>query len=478
MVEKNLRIGRELVESIEMPSVGEFVEDTTEDFNDVARLVKTSVEEARDQVVESYHDLFKDIMADVDMRTSRAKDVINDLYSTLNFTNFRLPPVLKQFVPDFSPLTSLCPTVSQSKCTKCSLPLVLCRLCCPSLSETPISVTDWASESSSSTSISNLLSSSFSLAGLHMIYQSWLDPRKPHTAAKHSVIKFINKFNQLAGNDEMIKVDDVTSLSSMPPTKLCGYYVSGSRSERIVGGTNVQETGHHPWQLSLATGLMGMWYQHRCGAAVLTRYWALTAAHCVNSLGYSNLYLMGGFLNINSRQTAQIRRVDNIISHSGFDEVSYEQDIALLHMAEPLVLTTKLLPVCLPWPTSGYTGKMATLAGWGRQGHNKAVTRQLQEVSLPVISNDECMAWFNETGSRQWIPEETFLCAGWESGEKDACSGDSGGPLTLVREDGRVEVAGVVSWGIGCGSAGRPGVYTRVTSYVDWIKRTIDYSGE
>merc|ERR1719244_905728 len=77
MVEKNLRIGRELVESIEMPSVGEFVGDTTEDFNDVAQLVKISIEEAKVQVVESYNDLFKDIMSDVDMRTSKAKVLIN-----------------------------------------------------------------------------------------------------------------------------------------------------------------------------------------------------------------------------------------------------------------------------------------------------------------------------------------------------------------------------------------------------------------
>ncbi|CAG9138791.1 unnamed protein product, partial [Plutella xylostella] len=48
--------------------------------------------------------------------------------------------------------------------------------------------------------------------------------------------------------------------------------------------------------------------------------------------------------------------------------------------------------------------------------------------------------------------------------------GDSGGPLTVERGDKRYELVGVVSWGIGCGRVGYPGVYTRVTKYLYWIR--------
>ena len=78
-----------------------------------------------------------------------------------------------------------------------------------------------------------------------------------------------------------------------------------------MGGRPVGLRGRFPWQLSLATGVLGLFYQHRCGAAVVSPDWAVTAAHCVRRLGFQSLYVMGDFLEISKRgDTAQIRLVD------------------------------------------------------------------------------------------------------------------------------------------------------------------------
>ena len=74
----------------------------------------------------------------------------------------------------------------------------------------------------------------------------------------------------------------------------------------------------------------------------------------------------------------------------------------------------------------------------------------------------------------QWIPN-IFMCAGTSNGGKDSCEGDSGGPLVVKGRNGRYELAGIISWGIGCGDRNRPGVYTRISEFKNWILQNSNY---
>lgn len=72
-----------------------------------------------------------------------------------------------------------------------------------------------------------------------------------------------------------------------------------------------------------------------------------------------------------------------------------------------------------------------------------------------------------------------MLCAGYVGEDpKDACSGDSGGPLhVLLNEDpGQYQIVGIVSWGEGCARPNTPGVYTRVNQYLSWIKENTPHA--
>jgi len=109
-------------------------------------------------------------------------------------------------------------------------------------------------------------------------------------------------------------------------------------------------------------------------------------------------------------------------------------------------------------------GDICYVAGWGRIGETLGTARILQETQVPIVNNTVC----DDAYVRNHVTEEAMLCAGYAEGGIDACQGDSGGPLICV-EDNQPVLRGVVSWGIGCARRGLYGVYTRTSSYIDWV---------
>jgi len=249
-----------------------------------------------------------------------------------------------------------------------------------------------------------------------------------------------------------------------------------NRRGKIVNGERA-EYGEWPWQVSLRQWRTAT-FLHKCGAALLSDTWAITAAHCVESVNPDELLLRMGEYDLNDEfdepHPYQDRKVQIVASHPKFDPKTFEYDLALLRFYEPVKFQPNIIPVCVPDSDETLVGSRAWVTGWGRLYEDGPLPAVLQEVDLPIINNTECEAMYEKAGFREHIPG-IFICAGYKEGGKDSCEGDSGGPMVVKMPNGKWKLAGVISWGIGCAKKNQPGVMTRISYYRDWINTIIKF---
>ncbi|XP_065722063.2 serine proteinase stubble [Drosophila suzukii] len=280
-----------------------------------------------------------------------------------------------------------------------------------------------------------------------------------------------------------IETNEITD-SSSPDSGALGHVktISAARSEcgvptlarpetRIVGGKSAA-FGRWPWQVSVRrTSFFGFSSTHRCGGALINENWIATAGHCVDDLLISQIRIRVGeydFSHVQEQLPYIERGVAKKVVHPKYSFLTYEYDLALVKLEQPLEFAPHVSPICLPETESLLIGMNATVTGWGRLSEGGTLPSVLQEVSVPIVSNDNCKSMFMRAGRQEFIPD-IFLCAGYETGGQDSCQGDSGGPLQAKSQDGRFFLAGIISWGIGCAEANLPGVCTRISKFTPWI---------
>uniref|UniRef100_A0A672IZU3 Peptidase S1 domain-containing protein n=1 Tax=Salarias fasciatus TaxID=181472 RepID=A0A672IZU3_SALFA len=238
-------------------------------------------------------------------------------------------------------------------------------------------------------------------------------------------------------------------ITSLPPPRThfspCPFLAPGCgtrprKRTKIVGGSDAT-AGSWPWQVSLQMDRYG----HVCGATLVSSRWLISAAHCF-------------------QDSDAIKLIRRILLHPQYDQFTSDYDIALLELSTPVFFNDLVQPVCVPASSHAFTsGTSCFVTGWGVLMEDGELASRLQEASVKIINRNTCNKLYDDAVTPR------MLCAGNLQGGVDACQGDSGGPLVCLERGKRWFLAGIVSWGEGCARQNRPGVYTQVVKFTDWI---------
>ncbi|CAF1104718.1 unnamed protein product [Rotaria sordida] len=258
----------------------------------------------------------------------------------------------------------------------------------------------------------------------------------------------------------------------------CGCSNKSRLDSKIVGG---QYARIETWSWVVSLHIQN---RFRCAGSIISNSWILTAAHCfsiINNLGDNIFRIHPSDITVHAgsnhrSEKNQLRKVTDIIFHPNFDQSNFINDIALLKLSLPLHMTDNILTkICLPnISLKEYPPVDSSLVavGWGRLWEKGPESSTLQQVILKTIDyqNFTCYPLIYDRFKQ--------FCAGVENSTKDTCQGDSGGPLMMFTSSKQWVIVGLTSFGHGCAQPGFSGVYTRITTYLDWINLFVNNAND
>lgn len=234
---------------------------------------------------------------------------------------------------------------------------------------------------------------------------------------------------------------------------------------KIVGGSSTS-ISQFPWQAAVFRN--GSLY---CGGSLITTRIVITAGHCVVGQTASSFTVVLGRTTLSNTSEGTSIPVQSLAYRSNYTVVGSapRNDVGYLVLSS----ASSQPRIQIAGGTEGglwSPGALETITGWGCTSPPKAgllglgggcnTSDSLQVAQVPIVDDATCSSDYGSI-----FDPTTQVCAGYQSGGVDTCSGDSGGPLQAPLGSG-YRLVGLTSWGNGCAQARSPGVYTRVAGSV------------
>ncbi|XP_063834121.1 vitellin-degrading protease-like [Ostrinia nubilalis] len=232
-------------------------------------------------------------------------------------------------------------------------------------------------------------------------------------------------------------------------------------NDGIVGGEDI-DISEAPYQVSLQVN-----GRHSCGGTLVAKHIVITAAHCIGTLDASKYQIRAG--SSFSGRDGELYRVAKVLRHPNYGQNDYDSDIAIMWLSKPVRLSDKIETVEMKGVGEEVPdGDIVQVTGWGQTTPERSWVyndRMLQRVLIPKIADSKCRDAYDD------LFTDNMLCAGLPEGGKNACYGDSGGPLI---HNGKL--AGVVNFGYGCARPEWPAVYAKVSALRQWVDEQLKWT--
>jgi len=335
--------------------------------------------------------------------------------------------------------------------------------------------------------LNSAIEKSFSWVELFTAVESTPSPASPQTEKTPSPASTKPRVQERDMHAGVVVGRELLGTGAQLHKDICGTRPAQEQSfgtRRIIGGEPA-EPGEFPWQVGLIRIPSSRVKEKpvlTCGGALLSTHSVLTACHCLKLPANRYEVSLGRISSAVDEEDCHEQRfhVVEYFKHPKFNPDTLQNDVAVLSIrskyGQGVWWNDWVLPICLPHPHYHqlYTpGTEGVVTGWGLlEEEDKYMSLNLQHVEVPITSLDYC----NEAYTGLTTLLESQVCAGDREGGRDACAGDSGGPLAVKDvSDDRFYLAGLVSFGMGCGRPEYPGVYSRVDYYTPWVLTIVSH---